>query len=336
MKRKSANLKKLNRSAFTMVEVAMVISISTLMMIAFVATIAGRVGAQRYKDATTAFADFIRGVYSEVINVENSRSGQIKVQNDYCTLAGQIASIEPSTNPGANLNPDESYPGRSGCAIYGKLISFGEENKNGDYTIYVYDVIGRASDFSNPIVGASTTIDELRVMHADVLALVQENEATNKLSLSTAALQESYDPSWGARAEDPDGNIFHGTLMIVRAPSSGAVRTFFLNRTLPIQELLNNASYKGMTNNVGTRQSMQSVVNNVNANLANYMHYEEDLAENRNAFVFQDVDICINSEDLFSGFSVRNNIRIKADGHNSSAVEFVETDNTGAGGNACR
>ncbi len=316
--------------AFTMVEVAFVIAITTIMAVAFAVTIASRVGSQRYKDSTTSFADFIRSVYSEVINVENTRSGQIKSQNDYCTLAGKAAAISASV--AANVNPDESYPGRSGCAIYGKLISFGENDKN---TIYVYDVIGRISDFLNPIlVGNNTAIEELNMVNADVLALVPSKTNASLVSLETAANYGTYDPTWGARAENPDGSAFHGSLMIVRAPSSGAVRTYFLNRTLPYHDFIDNIDYRNISDSNPSAQQVITAVSNAKADLSQYLHNSTDA---NSGFVFQDVNICVNSDDLFAGISIRNNIRIKSDGHNATAVEFVESDkDPSAGGNVCK
>ncbi|MBQ3309089.1 type II secretion system protein [Candidatus Saccharibacteria bacterium] len=319
-------------SAFTLVEVALVIAISSLMLLAFIGSVAGRIGAQRYRDATNSFADFIRTVYSEVINVENSRLGQIKLQNEYCTLAGQTAWLDNNINK--NDNNPESYPGRSGCAIYGKLISFGEDDKE---EIYVYDVIGKASDFTNPIVGAATTIDELRVVYSDVLALVPNNGSDDNslVSLSTAALSNSYTPQWGSRAENPDGSPFHASVLIVRAPSTGAVRTFYLSRTLPFHELLDNHDYHDLSYTKNTIQRVSDAVKNKRADLAQYLH-QTDPADSSQAFVMQDIDFCVASGNIFSGFT-RNNIRIKSDGHNSTAVEFVESDlPADQGGNRCR
>lgn len=323
--------KNLNKRAFTLVEAAIVISISSLMMIAFIATIGSRISVQRYKDSTINFADFIRTVYSDVINVENSRMGQIESQNDYCTLVGQATTLDSSSGTNANPNPEESYPGRSGCAIYGKLISLGEKNEK---TVYVYDVIGRASDFTNPIVGATSTIDELRIVNSDVLALVPNQNNANQVSLSTAAQYTEYNLQWGAWAEDIDGDLFHGSIMIVRAPSSGAVRTYFLKRTLPIQELIDNYDYKNLNNNTSNLQLVVNAVDNKSADISEYLKAGDDSST---AFIFEEIDLCIDSDDLFTSFAARNDIRIKADGHNSTAVEFVESDKPGdEGGNRCR
>lgn len=319
------------KRAFTLVEAAIVISISSLMMIAFIATIGSRISVQRYKDSTINFADFIRDVYSDVINVENSRVGQIESQNDYCTLAGQAATLDSTKSASANPNPDESYPGRSGCAIYGKLISLGEKD---EHTVYVYDVIGRASDFTNPIIGASSAIDELRIVNSDVLALVPDQKNSGQVSLSTAASYSQYNLQWGAWAEDADGNLFHGSILIVRAPSSGAVRTYFLERTLPIQELIGNHDYQDLGDNSGNLQLVVNAVNSKSANLSEYLQASDDA---KTAFAFQEIDICVDSDDLFTSFSARNDIRIKADGHNTTAVEFVESDKSAdEGGNRCR
>lgn len=317
-----------NASGFTFVEVSLFIAISTLMLVSFLATVATRVATQRYRDTTNSFADFLRGVYSEVINVQNTRSGLIESQNEYCTLAGQAASVGTALAP--NVNPNESYPGRSGCAIHGKLISFGEDEKEG--TVYVYDVIGRATDFNNPLTGAGSTIEELASVYADVLSFDPESDTSSFYSLTAAKGASAYHLSWGAWPEDVDGNMFKGTVLIVRAPSSGAVRTFFLNRTLPIQESLSDPGLKKLGGTPTVIQSVANTVKNRHAEVAEFMQPVSDSVPSDQGFALTDINFCINSADIFAIKSHRNNVRIKADGHNGTAVEFVETD---TGGNKC-
>ena len=148
-------MKRQDKKGFTLVEIALVLAVTAAMLVAFMATISSRVSRERYSDATKGFADALRTVYSEVENVENGRTGSISEQNKYCTLAGQAAALaDPSTapNPGNASEAGYGYAGRSGCAIYGKLISFGDSSSD-DTTFYVYDVIGRAVEFRGSIAG---------------------------------------------------------------------------------------------------------------------------------------------------------------------------------------
>ncbi|MBR3233470.1 type II secretion system protein, partial [Candidatus Saccharibacteria bacterium] len=60
-----------SRKGFTMIEVILFLAVSSIMLTAFMVTISGRIGNQRYNDATNSFVDFLRSVYSKAINVQN-------------------------------------------------------------------------------------------------------------------------------------------------------------------------------------------------------------------------------------------------------------------------
>lgn len=322
-----------------MIEVILFLAVSSIMLTAFMVTISGRIGNQRYNDATNSFVDFLRSVYSKAINVQNFRQDKISSQDQYyCTLTGQMAYNHDvyDTNTDTPTKMDESYPGRSSCAIYGKLISFGERNQE---TIYVYDIIGKAIDFNNPIfedgTRPSTIAGELAAVHADVFSFNADGNENGKFSLNTAANYETYLPEWGTTIESPtkDNKLFHGAVLIVRAPSSGGIKTYFLNKTLPIQELIDDTQLNNK--NASDVGNVAVEVNSKGALITPYLEQTEQGNTNPDeAFVMKEVDFCIATGDLFAGVSVRNDIRLREDGHNSTAVEFVEKDE--GGNNRCR
>ncbi len=106
-------------------------------------------------------------------------------------------------------NVQNTHGGVSNFAIYGKLITFGIEKGNGDRNlIYSYDVIGEVAGNDD----GGTTLEALERLGAGV---------------AKEGLTERYSPRWGASIEKTDGyEPFVGAVLIVRHPTTGALRTF--------------------------------------------------------------------------------------------------------------
>lgn len=331
-------MKAPKKSGFTLVETALVLAISVLTLIAFIATISTRIGRERYKDATNSFADFVRRIYSETINVENGRSGSIDDQNEYCTLAGEYIAVTDPDN--AAKNPDsDGYPGRSGCAIYGKLITFGEvwtseedridSQDDDNRVIYVYDLIGRAIDIAHPLSlpsSDSSITAQLAAVNADVL-VVSKNDGSGSCSVSPVGSVQKFNPPWSSEIETVarDRNLYKGALLITRSPSSGAVHTYVLNdKELQLQRILARNRSVSCDNIRG----IHDMVNNMESNINEYLRNGD--------FKIEEANFCVGSDEAFMALSKRNNIRVLADNHNATGVEFIETDlSKDEGGNAC-
>ncbi|MBQ6127958.1 hypothetical protein IJI69_04750 [Candidatus Saccharibacteria bacterium] len=308
-----------NKKGFTIIEVTLALAVTAAMLVAFMATISSRITRERYSDATKGFADALRMVYSEVENVENGRTGSISEQNKYCTLAGQAAALtdpNATANSGSESDAGYGYVGRSGCAIYGKLISFGDD-ANKDSAYHVYDVIGRAVEFRGSIIG-DNVISNLKSVYADIMSFVPDG-TLGAYSLKPAGAEYAYYPTWEAWLETPDGEEFKGEILIVRSPVSGAVHTYILEKELDFQYFMN----KFQNRDAG---SLTEVINNANSEGYEMSAYLENGTDPQTSFVSTDLDLCVASNDFLIGLSTKNNIRIKADGHDSSAIEIVETD----------
>ena len=304
---------------FTIIEITLALAITSAMLVAFMGTIASRISRERYSDATKGFADALRQVYSEVENVEIGRSGSLSDQNEYCTLSGQAAALSdagvlPSTNNG---DDGYAYAGRSDCAIYGKLISFGDNDNNAAY--HVYDVIGRSIEFRGTAVGESV-ISSLKAVYADVLSFTTTGSSTTVYSLQTAGAETAFYPTWDSWLEDTDGNKFTGEILIVRSPISGAVHTYYLNKTLNFQNFISRFSGQNSSN----LRDVVSAASNEGYDLSAY--FVSDNTDPTQGFVTSDIDFCVGSNEFLVGVSYKNNLRIVADGHDSSAIELVETD----------
>ena len=177
------------RRGFTLIEVSFFLAISGLLFVGIAVGVQNSVYRQRYNDSVQSFAEFLRGVYAEVLNVQSSDSG-----------------------------------GRTNRAIYGKLVTFGENAESGDdsnrNTAYVYDVAGKATtEISNGgIIGI------LGALEAGVV------DGDNNFM----GIVESYTPKWEAKIEKTDAfTTLKGSLLVVRHPRSGTVHTFYAEDFAP-------------------------------------------------------------------------------------------------------
>ena len=61
------------RSGFTVIEVILVLAISTALAMAILSTITGNIHRQRFLDSYTDLANYLRSAYSSTVNVQNPR-----------------------------------------------------------------------------------------------------------------------------------------------------------------------------------------------------------------------------------------------------------------------
>lgn len=187
------------KGGFTLIEVALFLAITGLLFLGITLGVQNSIFQQRYNDSIQNFAEFLRGVYGEVMNVQNVPREEIPSN---CLKDGEDSK-------------DVSI-GASQCAILGKLVNFGEDDSD---TIYVYDVVGSA----NNDISAGNTVDSLKVVGADVV------DVNGKLY----SVVDNYRPKWSAEIQnscngdncDESYTRFRGALLIVRHPKSGTVQT---------------------------------------------------------------------------------------------------------------
>ncbi len=198
-------MKKTKGRGFTLIEVALFLAVTGMLFVGIVLGIQSSMFQQRYNDSVQSFAEFLRSIYSQTINVENR----------------------------------DSSSGRSEKAIYGKLITFGESinfegENNAENAIFSYTVIG---DIDNSF-GSGDTLVELGRLKANVLI----RDASGMLGF--AGIAEQYLTRWGAGIETTSEwpyNDFKGALLVVRHPRSGTVFTYVLNgTTIEVNQILKN------------------------------------------------------------------------------------------------
>ena len=168
------------RRGFTIIEVTLFLAVSGLLMVGLIAGTTRSISRQRYAESVETFAETLRAAYSDVVNVQNY------------TASG----------------------GRSGTAIYGKLITIGEAG-TGKSELRTYTIIGdatRPADISNPT--------------ADTLAILKGLNL--RISAAGAFVQmESFTLPWEATMEKTGANTrFRGAIFLLRSPISGTVHTY--------------------------------------------------------------------------------------------------------------
>lgn len=191
------------------------------------------------------------------------------------------------------ISPQSLGEGNSDAeAIYGKVVVFGLDNSAGDDIVYTATLVGGV----NPPRSGSGFISELGNDSVKAHLFCEKTVAGVDLSDSV----ESYTPMWEAKIETPNdtgtSNVpMEGTLIIARSPASGTVHTAFTKSVYHINENCQAAS-----------NSLQ-----------------QDLRENPASFdVTNDVDFCIVSYNS----RVIRDIRLGADGHNSSDINLIPED----------
>ncbi|MBR3336761.1 MAG: hypothetical protein IKG26_06985 [Bacillus sp. (in: Bacteria)] len=197
------------KKGFTLIEVALFLAVTGLLFLGVTVGVQNSIFQQRYNDSVQNFMEFLRGVYSEVTNVQN--------------LSG----------------------GRSEKAIYGKLVTFGQKYKqdgeteidSNNNTVFTYSVVGKIGETSSRSV-----LQSLSDLDADV-AFFETNES-GAGKLVPAGIVQSYTPKWAASIQFAENfEPFVGAILVVRNPSSGMVYTYVAEgETLEINQLIHSAN----------------------------------------------------------------------------------------------
>lgn len=319
------------RRGFTIIEVTIFLVISMLLLMSVLGGLATRVREQRYKDAVNDVADYLREVYSEVVYVENFRTGQLGERS--CTVADFLYD---GNGFKTNAQNAKANPGRSNCAVYGKLITFGEENST---VIHTYDVIGRTVDSFDAKFNVDdlkeTQLAELNTVLAGAVTVEKQNTSCY---LTTAGNQASHATEWESTltyAGTP-GQLFKGAVLIVRSPISNVVHTYTLHKTngdpsdktIEIQNLLNSAVIA--SDSTGCANSSVSNYYNTPATAEEFLSKFMLGSISGYSFTQEELNFCVESDDLFAS---RRNVRFEADGHDYTAVTLVPVDGDD---NVCR
>jgi type II secretory pathway pseudopilin PulG len=213
------------KRGFTLIEVSIFLAVTGLLFIGITVGVQNSIFHQRYNDAVQSFADFLRGVYDGVLNVQGFGGGR----SEDTVVYGKMIVFD---SQGDDSDGGDSGSGESnGCLKH--LKEAGLETKQG---FCVYTLVGqdpdvladKDSDITEDIgltallrkVGLSTTIS---VDSGDSGESTGGGEAL-------AGVIETYSPKWGVGVQEVGESELvplKGTIMIVRHPYSGKVHTLF-------------------------------------------------------------------------------------------------------------
>lgn len=278
VRRNSVN-KKLrdSKSGFTIVEVMLVLAISGMLLIGIIGGTFNSIAAQRYNDSLRSFAEYLRGMYSEVINPQSLGSS----------------------------DPDKLIIGNSkDYAILGKVLVFGYDYGN---------VEDNNSVFSATLVGNAIIPD------TTAIGFLQELSSTGPDGLNASlfcgdsrrsSTVSQYVPLWETEFRQANNDTLHtsynnqfkGTIIIARSPSSGAVHTVYAKDLT--YDLKN--SCQPNAGGLGTLEN----------------RFKDDLKNiptTGNYNISDPIEICLKPTTT----AVRREIRINADGRNTSAVNTL-------------
>lgn len=241
---------------FTIIEVALVLAITGAIFAMVMSNTAVRVASRRYFDAVNDIAENLRNAYSATINVENYRRNT-EDSSWFCSVTSAYEGSSSTLNPDSSTTDPktntDNLPGRSRCAVYGQVITFGENSEDPDpakrSNVYRYDIIGIAkTDNIEPGDGkqgisytfdgkAETSDDILETLKggdngvaANIVTIRQQGNNIYNCTASPAGTYSMYSPQWEARIENRSSrDVYRGAIMIARSPLSGTIHTYFYN-----------------------------------------------------------------------------------------------------------
>lgn len=162
------------KKAFTIVEVILVLSISSLFAIGMMAGWSINIERQRYDDTVNTLKSDIQGIFNEVENPTNTSQGAVQCQDSGGFLAVGNLAATTSENRGT-----------TNCILLGKLINF-DQNR-----IETVDIIG--SD--NPLCDGITCSNHIDALNASNLSFYNGSRNNKEISIqwSNTISQESGD-----------------------------------------------------------------------------------------------------------------------------------------------
>ncbi len=255
------------RFGFTLIEVAFFIAITGLLFVGIIIGTQNSIWQQKYNDSVQKFADFLRNVYAEVSSTQGKING-----------------------------------GRSDKAIYGKMISFGQQvgldgkDIANDQQIFVYDVVGDALGG-----GGNDIYTALASLRVNVLMEIDG-------AVDYTGIVESYTPIWGAVVEkdEPAGELFQGTILVVRNPNTGLINTITSSDVIHVNEAKNRPGV--------TYSSVAEL-------LTSKLYPAEGVASR---FATSEINFCLNPYGIGQTGNLRRDIKLTVNARNASGVEIVD------------
>jgi len=182
-------MKRRSNLGFTIIETMLFLGLTGILVMAMLVGTGTAIGAQRYQDSAVSLRAVFQQQYADVMTVANDRSSEWVCNN-------QAEVDEASVGGGIGR-------GQSDCVILGKYIS-SDDGTNID----ISTVVGRIP--SESVAGDN-----------DLTAIEEHQPSISPI------FPQSYSPDWGGILNPPESDeLASFSVLIIRSPSSGVVRTF--------------------------------------------------------------------------------------------------------------
>lgn len=200
----------------------------------------------------------------------------------------QVYSEVISPESIGSSDPDSQDVGSSNDqAIYGKLIVFGLEDEAATDRIYTATIVGDVT----PPTTSNGFIADLGAANVRLFCGTDDG--------SFASTVASYTMLWDAQIRNTSLNQFQGSVLIARSPTSGTIHTAFTNQTFNIRDYCQPGSSSASSN------------------------FTTALKDTPVDFsTTDDVNFCVLSDNS----TIVRNVRLAADGRNTSAVNILTAD----------
>lgn len=162
------------KKAFTIVEVILVLSISSLFAVGMMVGWNINIERQRYNDTVNTLKSDIQGIFNEVENPTNVLQGAIQCRDTGDSLT--VGNLATSTSENR---------GTTNCILLGKLVNFGNSQVN------VIDIVGR----DNPLCGGAPCSNHIDALNASNLIFHNGSQNNKEFSVqwSNTISQEAGD-----------------------------------------------------------------------------------------------------------------------------------------------
>lgn len=208
-------MKSSKSEGFTIIETLLYLAITSVLMAGVLIGTGNSLNDQRYRDSVNTLQSFLQKQYTEVANVDNSTNGNVCGMD---TLSAR---------------------GQSDCVILGKYIT--SDSANNDSL-----VIKR-------VIGSVPTVSSTGLTDSQIFSFSTGQGGYNAVVDANISSVQNYDLEWGSVMRSDaatGGGLLNFSLLILRSPESGVVRTFINNTSIiPANQIKTNLINPASLNN---------------------------------------------------------------------------------------
>ncbi|MBR3132034.1 hypothetical protein IKG33_01320 [Candidatus Saccharibacteria bacterium] len=242
---------KKSRLGFTLIEVALFLAVTGMLFVGIAVGVQNSIYQQRYNDSVQNYVEFLRSVYSQVMNVQSLGEGRTEQ-----AIYGKLVTFGESVD-------------LSGCPVNGntEVVAGCDEDNRNKNMIFTYDVVGWIGVDDSGL----NVLDALDKANANVID-VESNELEGTGSVEPVGIIESYVPKWTAQIQNTSENyeLFKGALLIARHPRSGTVYTYVLDgETIEVNKFIDKQT-TDFQEVKGQITEATETINNKNDEIAGY------------------------------------------------------------------